>query len=127
MFRFGLPSFKLLVVGAVAAAAVAYYMGEFQDKAAKGARTTQPAAVGKTVRPAKPLSPQRAAAPASQPAKTASQPRPTKALPATGPAKPLTAERPAEAKSVLRPPAMLTGSITRKPRPPENLPTPSKK
>jgi hypothetical protein len=135
MSRIGLPSFKLLIAGAIGAAAVAYYMGEFPDKAATGARTTQPAVV-KAVRPDKPLSPKRTAAPASPPAKSAIQPRPTKTVGPLAPAKSISAPRSAKAlpspnaaKAVVPPrsPVALTGSIVRAPRPPETLPGPRRK
>lgn len=133
MSRFGLPSFKLLIAGALAAGAVAYYMGEFPDRAAKGASTTQPTA-GKAVRPAKPLTQQRATPPATSAAKNATQPRPTKKL-GTSVAKasaPRAAKAPqatetAKPRAASRSPATLTGSIVRTPRPPEGLPTPRSK
>lgn len=127
MSRFGLPSFKLLVAGALAAGAVAYYMGEFPDRPAKGARTTQPA-VKKAVRPAKPVAQQRVPTPASRPLKAGAQPRPTQAVgvrasaKAPTPAKPAPSPEKAKANVPQRPAATLTGSIVKPPRPPADLP-----
>lgn len=118
MFRFGLPSFKLLLAGIIAAGAFAYYKGEFPDMPARGAKTAQPAAV-RTVRPPKPVSGGEIAGSPQRPAKPVSSPRPTKI---SAPRETTPAPRPAEKFAAPRP--TLTGSVAKKPRPPEAVPVP---
>jgi hypothetical protein len=118
MFRFGLPSFKLLIAGAVAAAAYAYHKGLFPETG-KGDGVKRPAAAMRVPVPPKPVGPQRAA-----------KPQPAKGLVGkTGGRKVEQASAPRPAKELPMPKPMLTGSVTKlaKPRPPEALPASAKK
>lgn len=109
MFRFGLPSFKLLIAGAVAALAFAYHKGVLFDQADTGVRKTRPAAAVAPSRPAKPVPPQRVAVPTR---KAAEQERSTASKASAG------------GMEMPRPKPLLTGAVGKqaKPRPPAGIP-----
>lgn len=107
MFRFGLPSFKLLIVGAVAALAFAYHKGVLFDPADTGAKKARPAAAAP--RPARPVPPQKVAIPARKAAETKRN---------------VASKTPARGMEMPRPKPLLTGAVGKqaKPRPPANVP-----
>ena len=115
MFRFGLPSFKLLIAGAVAAAAFAYHKGLFPE-AGKDGDVKRPAAAIRLQIPPKVVQPRGADKPPVKPAKGLTEKRRN-----GKPAQRASTARPA--KDVAMPRPMLTGSVSKpaKPRPPEPL------
>ncbi len=107
MSRFGLPSFKLLIVGAVAALAYAHHKDALFDPSAEGAAKARPAASAAAPRPAKPVAPQKVTRDKSD----AKKPK-------------VASERATRGMEMPRPKPLLTGAIRKeaKPRPPASIP-----
>jgi len=114
MFRFGLPSFKLLIAGAIAAAAFAYYKGELPELSKSGGGKARPEAAGQAPVPPKPVPPRKVATPV-----------PAKPVPQRASAQGAIAPTPRPVKSLAmpRPKALATGSVAKQAkRPPASVP-----
>jgi len=121
MGRIALPGFKLLIAGAIAAAAYAYHKGEFPDSGKAGDAAKRPAASGRVPTPPRAVQPQRAAMPPAKATRGVAEKN------ASERARAAAAKRPM--KELAMPKPMLTGSVAKpaKPRPPESVPSPAAK